>query len=120
MLVLKDLMKQHGIEQTEVAAAAAVSQPAVSQLINHGIWPKRRPEEVRQKIMTFLTSRGLGEELSRAFDEVLTAEPASTSVPQQANNEEDENMLLAKQVLNPVTKKQFGIFRDPFADDAMQ
>jgi type II secretory pathway predicted ATPase ExeA len=29
-------------------------------------------------------------------------------------------MLLAKQVLNPVTKKQFGIFRDPFADDAMQ
>ncbi|WP_241182886.1 ATP-binding protein, partial [Klebsiella michiganensis] len=120
MLVLKDLMKQHGIEQTEVAAAAAVSQPAVSQLINHGIWPKRRPEEVRQKIMTFLASRGLGEELSRAFDEVLTAEPASTSVPQQANNEEDENMLLAKQVLNPVTKKQFGIFRDPFADDAMQ
>ena len=120
MLVLKDLMKQHGIEQTEVAAAAAVSQPAVSQLINHGIWPKRRPEEVRQKIMTFLASRGLGQELSRAFDEVLTAEPASTSVPQQANNEEDENMLLAKQVLNPVTKKQFGIFRDPFADDAMQ
>lgn len=104
MLVLKDLMKQHGIEQTEVAAAAAVSQPAVSQLINHGIWPKRRPEEVRQKIMTFTASRGLGEELSRAFDEVLAAEPASTSVPQQANNEEDENMLLAKQVLNPVTK----------------
>ena len=29
MLVLKDLMKQYGIEQTEVAAAAAVSQPAV-------------------------------------------------------------------------------------------
>ncbi|HAV2045363.1 AAA family ATPase [Klebsiella pneumoniae] len=120
MLVLKDLMKQHGIEQTEVAAAAAVSQPAVSQLINHGIWPKRRPEEVRQKIMNFLASRGLGQDLSRAFDEVLAAESASTSVPQQAKNEEDENMLLAKQVLNPVTKKQFGIFRDPFADDAMQ
>lgn len=60
MLVLKDLMKQHGIEQTEVAAAAAVSQPAVSQLINHGIWPKRRPEEVRQKIMTFWHHAGSG------------------------------------------------------------
>lgn len=120
MLVLKNLMKQHGIEQTEVAAAATVSQPAVSQLINHGIWPKRRPEEVRRKILQFLTSRGLGPESSQAFDEVLTAEPASTSVPQQAINEEDENMLLAKQVLNPATKKQFGIFRDPFADDAMQ
>lgn len=121
MLVLKDLMKQHGIDQTEVATAALVSQPAVSQLINHGIWPKRRPDEVRQKIMTFLTARGLEDDASRAFDEVLTAESASTSVPQQANKEEeDENMLLAKQVLNPVTKKQFGIFRDPFADEAMQ
>lgn len=29
-------------------------------------------------------------------------------------------MLLKKQVLNPATKKAFGIFRDPFADEAMQ
>lgn len=29
-------------------------------------------------------------------------------------------MLLKKQVLFPATKKAFGLFRDPFADDAMQ
>lgn len=29
-------------------------------------------------------------------------------------------MLLAKQVLHPATKKHFGLFRDPFADDALQ
>ena len=29
-------------------------------------------------------------------------------------------MLLSKQALNPATKKHFGIFRDPFAEEAMQ
>ncbi len=29
-------------------------------------------------------------------------------------------MLLKKQVLFPATKKAFGLFRDPFADEAMQ
>lgn len=121
MLVLKTLMQKHGIEQTEMATAAAVSQPAISQLINHGIWPKRRTREVRQNIVTFLASRGLEQEARRAFDEVevLAAQAASTSVPQQAN-EGDITMLLSKQALNPATKKHFGIFRDPFAEEAMQ
>lgn len=122
MLVLKTLMQKHGIEQTEVAIAAAVSRPAISQLINHGIWPKRRTGEVRQNIVTFLASRGLEQEAIRAFEEVgevLTADAASTPVPQQAN-EGDITMLLSKQALNPATKKHFGIFRDPFAEEAMQ
>ncbi|WP_242680907.1 ExeA family protein, partial [Providencia rettgeri] len=33
---------------------------------------------------------------------------------------EDETMLLAKQVLLPATKKHFGLFRDPFSDEALQ
>lgn len=33
---------------------------------------------------------------------------------------EDDNMLLAKQVLNPAAKKHFGLFRDPFADEVIQ
>ncbi|MDH1962344.1 AAA family ATPase [Klebsiella quasipneumoniae] len=121
MLVLKTLMQKHGIEQTEVATAAAVSQPAISQLINHGIWPKRRTREVRNNIVSFLASRGLEQEARRAFDEVevLTANTASTPVPQQAN-EGDITMLLSKQTLDPSTKKHFGIFRDPFAEEAMQ
>lgn len=118
MLVLKELMQAHGIDQRAVANAAQVSQPTISQLVNHGIWPKRRTAEVRQSINQFLVERGL--DTASAFEEVQAAETARTDVSQQANKEGDDNMLLAKQVLHPATKKHFGLFRDPFADDALQ
>lgn len=118
MLVLKALMQEHGIDQRAVAEAAQVSQPTISQIVNHGIWPKRRTEEVRQCISRFLVARGL--DTVGAFEEVQAADTARTSVSQQANKEGDDNMLLAKQVLHPATKKHFGLFRDPFSDDAMQ
>ncbi|EPA9110283.1 AAA family ATPase [Serratia liquefaciens] len=118
MLVLKELMQAHGIDQRAVAVAAQVSQPTISQLVNHGIWPKRRTAEVRQSINQFLVERGL--DTASAFEEVQAAETARTDVSQQANKEGDDNMLLAKQVLHPATKKHFGLFRDPFADDALQ
>ncbi|MBN5381487.1 AAA family ATPase [Serratia marcescens] len=118
MLVLKALMQEHGIDQQMVADAAQVSQPTISQIVNHGIWPKRRTAEVRQSISQFLTARGL--DTAGAFEEVQAADTARTNVSQQANKEGDDNMLLAKQVLHPATRKHFGLFRDPFADDALQ
>ncbi len=118
MLVLKALMQEHGIDQQMVADAAQVSQPTISQIVNHGIWPKRRTAEVRESISQFLAARGL--DTAGAFEEVHAADTACTNVSQQANKEGDDNMLLAKQVLHPATKKHFGLFRDPFADDALQ
>ncbi|BAO32301.1 TPA: AAA family ATPase [Serratia marcescens] len=118
MLVLKALMQEHGIDQQMVADAAQVSQPTISQIVNHGIWPKRRTAEVRESISQFLAARGL--DTAGAFEEVQAADTACTNVSQQANKEGDDNMLLAKQVLHPATKKHFGLFRDPFADDALQ
>jgi type II secretory pathway predicted ATPase ExeA len=118
MLVLKSLMQAHGIEQGAIAAAARVSQPTISQLVNHAVWPKRRTAEIRQSISDFLAGRGI--DANVAFEVVQTADTACTDVPQQANNEGDDNMLLAKQVLHPATKKHFSLFRDPFSDDALQ
>ncbi|MGW9794842.1 AAA family ATPase [Serratia nevei] len=118
MLVLKALMQEHGIDQQMVADAAQVSQPTISQIVNHGIWPKRRTAEVRESISQFLAARGL--DTAGAFEEVQAADTACTNVSQQANKEGDDNMLLAKQVLHPATKKHFGLFRDPFADDSLQ
>ncbi|MEW5050814.1 AAA family ATPase [Serratia marcescens] len=118
MLVLKAMMQEHGIDQQMVADAAQVSQPTISQIVNHGIWPKRRTAEVRQSISQFLTARGL--DTAGAFEEVQAADTARTDISPHAPTEGDDNMLLAKQVLHPATKKHFGLFRDPFADDALQ
>ncbi|BCZ41299.1 TPA: AAA family ATPase [Serratia marcescens] len=118
MLVLKALMQEHGIDQQMVADAAQVSQPTISQIVNHGIWPKRRTAEVRESISQFLAARGL--DTAGAFEEVQAADTARTYISPHAPTEGDDNMLLAKQVLHPATKKHFGLFRDPFADDALQ
>lgn len=118
MLVLKSLMQAHGIEQSAIATVARVSQPTISQLVNHAVWPKRRTAEIRQSISDYLTGRGI--DAVAAFEVVRAAETTRTDVSQQANEEGDDNMLLAKQVLLPATKKHFGLFRDPFADDALQ
>ncbi|ENF7218579.1 AAA family ATPase [Serratia marcescens] len=118
MLVLKEMMQEHGIDQQMVADAAQVSQPTISQIVNHGIWPKRRTAEVRESISQFLAARGL--DTAGAFEEVQAADTARTDISPHAPTEGDDNMLLAKQVLHPATKKHFGLFRDPFADDALQ
>lgn len=116
MLQLKLIMAAHGINQGALAAAAGISQPAIAQLVNHGIWPKRNADSIRQNITRELSSRGI--DTTGAFEVVPAADEAAagTGIPLQAN-EEDENMLLKKQVLRPAAKKAFGLFRDPFADD---
>ncbi|MCH5051174.1 MULTISPECIES: ExeA family protein [Pectobacterium] len=120
MLQLKTIMANHGINQGVLATAAGISQPAIAQLVNHGIWPKRDAEGIRQSISRELSHRGI--DPNGAFEEVPAASTTTgADVPQQqASDEETENMLLKKQVLRPATKKAFGMFRDPFADDAMQ
>ncbi|MCW2478861.1 ExeA family protein [Candidatus Symbiopectobacterium sp. NZEC135] len=120
MLQLKNIMARHRINQGELTTAAGISQPAIAQLVNHSIWPKRNAEGIRQSISRVLSHRGIDPE--GAFEEVPAAGTTTgTDVPlQQAHDEETENMLLKKQVLRPAAKKAFGLFRDPFADDAMQ
>lgn len=123
MLVLKSLMQAHGIEQSAIAAVARVSQPTISQLVNHSVWPKRRTAEIRQSISDFLAGRGI--DANVAFEEVQAADTACTdNISQTAHapavQEGDDNMLMAKQVLHPATRKHFNLFRDPFDDNALQ
>ena len=115
MLQLKNIMARHNISQAALATIAGISQPAVAQLVNHGNWPKRGADAVRNRISEFLTDRKI--ETSGAFDVAPTADAAGDVPDQQARTEENDNMLLKKQVLRPAAKKAFGLFRDPFADD---
>ncbi|MGK3503204.1 AAA family ATPase, partial [Escherichia coli] len=50
----------------------------------------------------------------------VAATPRTAGTTDKTSLSEEENMLLKKQVLFPATKKAFGLFRDPFADEAMQ
>ncbi|HCL5252819.1 TPA: AAA family ATPase [Salmonella enterica] len=105
---IKQQLRQRGITQAAVAQATGVSAAVIAQLVNHGLWPKT--EELRARIGAFLAENGI------ELKEAQTAATACTGT----SSSEDENMLLAKQVLNPAAKKHFGLFRDPFADEVMQ
>ncbi|OHT25836.1 hypothetical protein A3Q29_00275 [Providencia stuartii] len=118
MLRLKEVMKEHQISQQILATAAGISQPAIAQLVNHGKWPKQHTEQVRQRICEFLDNHEL--DSAEVFNEVSPqTNDCDTSIPDSTKSE-DETMLLAKQVLLPATKKHFGLFRDPFSDEALQ
>ncbi|EJD6368913.1 AAA family ATPase [Providencia rettgeri] len=118
MLRLKEVMKEHQISQQILATAAGISQPAIAQLVNHGKWPKQHTEQVRQRICEFLDNHEL--DSAEVFNEVSPQTNDSDTSAPDSTKSEDETMLLAKQVLLPATKKHFGLFRDPFSDEALQ
>ncbi|MDW7803973.1 AAA family ATPase, partial [Providencia rettgeri] len=57
---------------------------------------------------------------AEVFNEVSPQTNDSDTSAPDSTKSEDETMLLAKQVLLPATKKHFGLFRDPFSDEALQ
>ncbi|ARA75089.1 hypothetical protein B5S52_03975 [Pectobacterium brasiliense] len=115
MLVLKQQLKQARLSQAVVARNIAVSEATLAQIVNHDQWPRTNTGEIRQRLTAFLSASGI--ETQRSFDAVQdgTSRTADTT-----DLTTEENMLLKKQVLFPATKKAFGLFRDPFSDDAMQ
>lgn len=119
MLVLKQQLKEARIPQAVVARAVAVSEATLAQIVNHNEWPRTSPEEVRQRLASWLESQGI--DTAKSFDAAQGAvTPRTAGTTDKTNLSEEENMLLKKQVLFPATKKAFGLFRDPFADEAMQ
>ncbi|WP_240647586.1 ExeA family protein [Burkholderia lata] len=129
MLVLKSVLQRASIKQAELAEHLNLSQAAVAQIVNHGVWPRSLDDfDLRERILDYLEHKGVKDASSGVFnDEVKVGGPSdvladTTGHPvSQPNSNTDlnqeESMLLRKQVLAPATRKHFGLFRDPFADD---
>jgi type II secretory pathway predicted ATPase ExeA len=83
--------------------------------------------DVRERISAFLAEIGadpadLASVLEAKVSEprAVLADTAARSVPKSkpaTESNQEESMLLRKQSLYPATRKHFGLFRDPFADD---
>jgi len=129
MLVLKSVLQRASIKQAELAEHLNLSQAAVAQIVNHGVWPRSLDDlDLRERILDYLENKGVSDAGSGVFDEEVkvggptdvladtTGHPVSQPNSNTDLNQED-SMLLRKQVLAPATRKHFGLFRDPFADD---
>jgi len=128
MLRLKTLLTTHGSNQADLARALRLSPATIAQIINHGLWPKSLDEtDLKERICDFLESKGVPEaDLAGAFDDESkpaagTGRTKSTKAGDAGDTSpQEETMLLRKQTLHPSTRKHFGMFRDPFADEAIQ
>lgn len=113
-LPLKQMLTEIGAPQTELARELCLSPAAVSQIINHNQWPKRKAESIKSKIIGFLCSKGIGKEKASA---ALTADSTDALNSDQATSApEEEVMLLKKHRLTQAARQAFGLVRDPFAE----
>lgn len=129
MLKLKKVLARIGRKQADLARALDVSTATVAQIANHDEWPKSFDRaDLEARIREFLAAAGAtADELAGALisEEVVGQTRANAPAPVSQKQTTDDSlkedsMLLRKQTLHPATKKHFSLFRDPFADDAIE
>jgi type II secretory pathway predicted ATPase ExeA len=134
-LVLKELLLECGISQTEVAKAAGISRPSANLLVNRGYMPsdapnaKREIEQMLQKhsrASHWLINRGLRvEKVWEPLGKSLrNGNPAADNQKQWATRrknalvQRDLEHIIQLEVemesVKPETLRHFKLFRDPF------
>ena len=118
-MTLQQLLDDNKITQAWLAKSLSISPPAINSIVKHGVWPKRDPEAVKQKLIDTLNL--LGVEIT-LINQVLTAaaslnQGVETIESAAASPEEEQLMLLRKQTLSQPAKKQFKLFKNIFAEN---
>lgn len=124
-LKLKVVLWELGMTQKALADHAAVSPATIAQIVNHDLWPRSIGRQSLERIIIGVLL-GLGatdEQLTGLFDEFKPetnrapemGRGAGTTEPSQSDDLETD-MLLRKHSLTPEARRQFGLFRDPFAE----
>lgn len=115
-LNLKTLLSDLELTQSDLAKELQLSPAAVSQLINHNVWPKTADaEDIKRRVKLFLSCHGATEKMvSVAFE--ATDDPDNTHALPSMENNEEEIMLLKKHTLTQEAKRAFRFTRDPFAE----
>lgn len=118
-MTLQKLLDDNNITQARLAKSLSISPAAINSIVKHGVWPKRDPETVKQKLINTLNSLGIEITL---INQALTAAASLNSGVQTiesaaASPEEEQLMLLRKQTLSQPAKKQFKLFKNIFAEN---
>ncbi|HRD86790.1 MAG TPA: AAA family ATPase [Accumulibacter sp.] len=140
MLILGQILTDHGLSQAWLAREVRLSRAALNVLIRANTWPKQiGRRELRSMICAALRKRAVADaDLVDAFlesdeqedctpgkssagaiprpAEEVTA-PRSSAAPSGATQQPKEvegEMLLRKQTLSEAARRKFAVFRDPF------
>lgn len=121
---MKALLQKLNKSQNDLARYCVASSATISLIVTHDIWPKRKPEIYREKIVEFLGLYGATpEETIEAltFKKPVEGEAApkikSKKSPKPTQPAPEETMLLQNVTLTPQARKHFGLSTNPFAED---
>ena len=112
MNALRHILQHQNISIAAVANAVQCSRPMMSQIINHGQWPKKNADQLRLRISRFLQQKGA--DIPASLLQQTEAAPALNPVD---NERKDDDMLLRNANLTQAAKQHFGLPRSPFVDE---
>lgn len=112
MNALRHILQDKNISIAAVANAVQCSRPMMSQIINHGQWPKKNADQLRLRITDFLQQKGA--DIPASLIQQTEAAPALNPVD---NERKDDDMLLRNANLTQAAKQHFGLLRSPFVDE---
>lgn len=122
---LADVLAAHELTQADLAAGMGLSRAAANRLVKHGLLPARKTRDVRQRLLAWLTQRGVPQaQMQALLDPNKEVGPdgqqPTEAVPPEAETNQPQGeleMLLDKQSLTPEARQHFALPRNPFVDD---
>ncbi|WP_028300302.1 ExeA family protein [Oceanospirillum beijerinckii] len=117
MLILKSVMAGLGLKQASLARVLDLSPAAMSQIINHDLWPKSfNKSDLQSRTMSWLEDKGAQPEQLKTVFEMAGLSQATLPTSKKQSLEKDDVMLLRKQHLTQKARQTFKLTRDPFMD----
>ena len=117
MSALKQLLKDHNVNQNTLSKPMCVSVSAVNLFENHGQRPKKNPEQFQAKFIELLEAKGIAtDQIQQAIDaaNAIAANDQAASNDKTDDTQQEQLMLLRKQTLTPAAKKHFRLFKNIF------
>ena len=117
MSALKQLLKDHNVNQNTLSKPMCVSVSAVNLFVNHGQRPKKNPEQFQSKFIEILQAKGIAaDQIQQAIDaaNAIAANDQAASNDKADDTQQEQLMLLRKQTLTPAAKKHFKLFKNIF------
>lgn len=102
---MKQAFQKLGKSFAQVATEIGCSKPTLINVINHGTFPKRNGNALRQQIQDYFQQYGID---------------VSDCLKPMPTTKKETEMLLRKSALSQATRQHFGLTRDPFHDEIRQ
>jgi len=113
-----EVLRKYGLTQTDAAKAVSdtglsFSTTAMSQLINHGTWPKTAtPAEIMEPVNAWLKNTATAAEISKMWQEQTPTNKNKAKAKPTINFEAPEPEMLYEK-----TMQHFGLTRHPFQNE---